>query len=444
MKTVITYGVFDLFHVGHLNLLRRARALGDRLIVGVTTDEFTSKRGKIDLTDTLSVRMENVRNSGYADEIIAEEFYGQKIMDVQKYNVDVFVIGDDWEGQFDYLKEFCEVVYLPRTPNISTSRFKHMKKIKMGVLGTGRVSRRFLEESRYVSKYMEIEGAYSRNPDNRKVFCEGYKIREFSDCDELIEASNAVYVATPHETHPFYIRRALENGKHVFSEKPMALSKREAEELFDLAEERGLVLFEGIKTAYCPGFSRLLAVAKSGSIGRIHEIESTFTRLTDRRFREWTDEKYGGSFLEFGSYTMLPVLKLMGTEGVDFSFRSVLADNGIDSYTRFTAEKGDMFASGKNGIGVKSEGEMIISGEKGYILVSAPWWKTTHFEVRGEDPTYREEYDIDFLTEGFRYELFDFINQIYGNRVSSYKLTRQESVKMAEVFEQFLGERNKR
>ena len=175
MKTVITYGVFDLFHVGHLNLLRRARALGDRLIVGVTTDEFTARRGKIDLTDTLSVRMENVRNSGYADEIIAEEFFGQKILDIQKYDVDVFVIGDDWKGQFDYLKDYCEVVYLPRTPNVSTSRFKNMEKIRMGIIGTGRVAERFMEESRYVSKYMQVTGAYSRNNEKRNNSSIKYK-----------------------------------------------------------------------------------------------------------------------------------------------------------------------------------------------------------------------------------------------------------------------------
>ena len=251
-------------------------------------------------------------------------------------------------------------------------------------------------------------------------------------------------MATPHQTHHEYIKKALEAGKHVFAEKPMVLKREEAEELFSIAERNGLVLFEGIKTAYCPGFSRLLAVVKSGRIGRVHCIESTFTRLTGKNFREWTDGKYGGSFLEFGSYTMLPVLKLMGCEGLKFTFESACDENGVDYFTRFSASKGDMFATGKNGIGVKSEGELIISGEEGYIIVSAPWWKTTHFEVRGEDPSYREEYDIDFLTEGFRYELFDFINQIYGNQVSSYKLTREESMTLAGVFEQFMKERDDR
>lgn len=112
MKKVITYGTFDLFHFGHQNLLKRAKELGDYLIVGVTSEDFDINRGKLNVQQSLMERIKNVKESGYADEIIVEEYEGQKIDDIQKYNVDIFAIGSDWLGNFDYLKEYCKVVYL--------------------------------------------------------------------------------------------------------------------------------------------------------------------------------------------------------------------------------------------------------------------------------------------------------------------------------------------
>ena len=107
MKTVITYGTFDLLHTGHVNLLKRARALGDRLIVGVTTDSYDQSRGKLNVLESLEERVENVRKTGLADLIITEELEGQKLHDIQKYGADIFVIGSDWTGKFDYLREMC-------------------------------------------------------------------------------------------------------------------------------------------------------------------------------------------------------------------------------------------------------------------------------------------------------------------------------------------------
>ena len=104
MKKVITYGSFDLFHEGHYNLLKRAKALGDYLIVGVTTEQYDEARGKLNVVDSLIDRIDNVRKTGFADLIIVEDHVGQKIEDIQKYNVDIFTVGSDWIGAFDYLK----------------------------------------------------------------------------------------------------------------------------------------------------------------------------------------------------------------------------------------------------------------------------------------------------------------------------------------------------
>ena len=123
MKTVLTYGTFDILHVGHINLLRRARELGDRLIVALSTDEFNKGKHKTSLLnyDNRKVVLEAIR---YVDEVIPETNWDQKIDDVKRLGADIFVMGNDWEGQFDFLKEHCEVVYLPRTPDISTTEIK--------------------------------------------------------------------------------------------------------------------------------------------------------------------------------------------------------------------------------------------------------------------------------------------------------------------------------
>ena len=124
MKRVITYGSFDLFHEGHYRLLQRAKALGDYLIVGVTTESYDRQRGKLNVVDSLMTRMENVKKTGFADEIIIEESAGQKYSDIKKYNGDIFTVGSDWVGAFDYLKDICEVVYLERTKDISSTMLR--------------------------------------------------------------------------------------------------------------------------------------------------------------------------------------------------------------------------------------------------------------------------------------------------------------------------------
>ena len=125
MKKVITYGTFDLLHYGHINLLRRAKELGDYLIVALSTDEFNwgEKRKKSFFTyDQRKNLLEAIR---YVDLVIPEDSWEQKISDVKEFKVDTFVIGDDWTGKFDFLKDYCEVVYLPRTPEISTTQIKN-------------------------------------------------------------------------------------------------------------------------------------------------------------------------------------------------------------------------------------------------------------------------------------------------------------------------------
>jgi glycerol-3-phosphate cytidylyltransferase len=123
MKTIITYGTFDLFHVGHIRLLKRLRALGDELIVGISSDEFNVSKGKESFF-SYAERAEILESCKYVSKVFPEDNWEQKKDDIKKYNADVFAMGDDWFGKFDALSEFCEVIYLPRTKKISTTEIK--------------------------------------------------------------------------------------------------------------------------------------------------------------------------------------------------------------------------------------------------------------------------------------------------------------------------------
>lgn len=443
MKKVITYGSFDLFHEGHYKLLQRAKELGDYLIVGVTTEQYDESRGKLNIIDSLDERIENVRKTGLADKIIVEDHIGQKVEDVQKYDVDIFTVGSDWAGAFDHLKDYCEVVYLERTKNVSSTmlRTKQYPIIRIGVIGTGRIAERFVPEAKYVSG-VTIHSVFNPHIDSARKFAERFELDLYSDnIEEFLESVEAVYIASPHETHYEYAKTALKNKKHVLCEKPMAFKKSQAEELFELAHINNCILLEAIKTAYCPGFTQLVGIARSGVIGQIRDVEACFTRLTPKHLRERTDIEYGGGFTEFGSHTLLPIMKLMGTNYEDVRFDSILDENGVDLYTKASFKYKNGFAMSKSGVGVKSEGQLIVAGTKGYILAESPWWLTQSFEVRFEDPNKIERHFVKFLGQGLRYEISDFAYMIAGHEGRSYKFTEEESIAMAGVMEKFLEQR---
>lgn len=445
MKKVITYGTFDLFHEGHYRLLQRAKALGDYLIVGVTTDHFDEARGKVNVVNSVIERIESVKKTGFADEIIIEDHEGQKIEDIQKYGVDIFTVGSDWVGTFDYLNAFCKVVYLERTPDISSTmlRESRFKIVRMGIVGTGRIAPRFVSEAKYVSG-VTIVAAYNPEKDNGQDFSKRQGIPIYqNDYETFLEEVDGVYIASPNETHYNYTKRALELGKHVLCEKPIAFTKRETKELYALAKGKNLVLYEAIKTAYCPGYQQLMNVAQSGKIGRICDVEACFSRLADPQSRERTDVKYGGAFLEFAAYNLLPIFKLLGTDYKEVRIDSIYGEGGIDLYTKIQLVYEQGMATAKCGVGVKSEGQLVIAGTKGYILAESPWWLTKKFQIRYEDPSRVDSYEPRFQGDGFRYEISGFISKINGVDHIGYKLTEREAEAMAEITEIFMEKRRK-
>lgn len=432
---VITYGTFDLFHEGHRRLLERARALGDYLIVGVTTENYDAARGKLNVQQSLMRRLKNVQESGLADKVIIEEFEGQKVEDIQKHKVDIFAIGSDWLGKFDYLKDYCDVVYLERTKGVSSTQLRNDSGIiRMGVIGAGRIANRFVAESRFVSG-VDIEGVWSRTPQTAAAFAAEHELhRTFDDVDELISSVDAVYIATPHETHAEYAARAIDAGVHVLCEKPMTLTREQTAQLFSQAEERGVVLLEAIKTAFAPGFQRMIAVARSGSIGQIRSVDAAFTKLVDSG-REVEGEA-GGSISELASYPLLAIIKLLGTDFTGVQATSLRPEGSeVEVFSRISVEYPHADASARTGLGVKVEGDLVVGGTRGYLYVPAPWWKTEYFEARFEDARDNKKYYYKFDGDGLRYELAEFAWMIRNRSNESFKLRRSESLAMADIIE---------
>lgn len=315
--------------------------------------------------------------------------------------------------------------------------------MKTGIIGTGRIAKRFVPEARTVEG-IEIAAVYNPHIESAGRFAQEQKI-DFGtdDLDVFAEKVEAVYIASPHQTHYEYAKSLLGKGKHVLCEKPLCLKRSEAEELYQIAEEKKLALMEAVKTSCCPGFVELLRTAKSGAIGGVKDVEACFTRLTPRNTREFEDISYGGSFTEFGSYALLPIVKLLGTEYTNIKFKSLRDENGIDWYTKGFLDYGDRMASVKTGLSVKSEGQLLISGTEGYILTESPWWLTRKFEVRYEDPNKREEYRFPFEGQGLRYEIEEFRRRIEGEKDDEKGMSPEESVTMAGIMEEFLQGRTK-
>lgn len=438
MKTVITYGTFDLLHYGHTRLLQRAKALGDRLIVGVTSDAYDKERGKLNVQESLLQRIKNIQKTGLADEILVEEYEGQKIIDIQKYSVDVFAIGSDWTGKFDYLKSYCDVVYLERTKGISSTqlRTKGNSLINLGVIGSGRIAKRFIKESKYVSG-INIEGVYNPNMASAKRFAEDQELNLYTDqLEELFSKVDAIYIASPHSTHYSYIISALNAGLHVLCEKPMTLSESEAAGAFKLAKKKHLILLHAVKTAYCPAFEHLLLLAKSGRIGEIKDVEASFTKIVEGDVRELNPAMSGGSMNELATYPLLPIFKLLGTEYTKIDFYSYIKDD-VDLFTKGIIQYKNATGSFKVGLGVKTEGEMIITGTRGYLYVPAPWWKTDYFEMRFEDLRATNKYFYKFEGDGLRYELMEFVSLINGRETLYRHLREDETIAMSRVLETY-------
>lgn len=436
MVKVITYGSYDLLHYGHIRLLERAKALGDYLIVGVTSDDYDKIRGKINLQQSLMERVEAIRAIGLADEIIIEEFEGQKIDDIRKYNIDIFTVGSDWEGYFDYLNAYCKVIYLPRTEGVSSSALREKNlAVRLGLVGNTGFLNKVWKESKLVNGIF-IHALCTTKPEVMEEQAREEIEMITEDYDMLLCKVDAVYIRSLPKYHYTHIKKALNAGKHVLCESPMTLSRTQTDHLLQLASSNGLVLMEAIKTAYATAYTRLLLLIKAGKIGDVVSVDSICTSI-----REIQEEHEWSSIYEWGPTAMLPVFQILGTEYKKCEIVSQFRNRGQDSFTKIDFVYEHAVASIKIGDGVKSEGELIVSGTKGYIYVPAPWWKTDYFEIRYEVPTQNKRYFYQLDGEGIRYELVAFTRAIERGRLLS-DISKDVTLKISETMDKFENREN--
>ena len=411
MVKVITYGTYDLLHHGHIRLLERAKTLGDYLIVGVTSDDFDKTRGKINVQQTLEDRVDAIRATGIADKIIIEEYEGQKIDDIKKYGIDIFTVGSDWVGKFDYLKEYCKVVYLARTQGVSSSEIRDKKSlIRIGIVGYASYLNRVFVESKVVNGANVTSLLSNDTSQLHENMLSALEVTD--DWQQFLEGVDAVYIHSNPTRHFEECRLAIESGKHVLCESPVAMTREEAQVLIEKSKEKNVVFMESLRTAYSTAYARMLLLIKSGRIGDVVAIDSTCTSLSTNKNASNVEGTWS-SMTAWGSTGLLPAFQILGTDYKNISIVSRChIEKNKDEFSKISVLYDNAVATIKVGTGVKSEGELIISGTKGYVYVPAPWWKMDYFEIRYENPASNKRYFYQLDGEGIRYEWVAFLKMI--------------------------------
>lgn len=423
MKRVITYGTFDLFHKGHYNILKRAKEYGDYLIVGVTSESYDIERGKLSVKDSLTTRIKNVLDTGFVDEVIIEEYVGQKIRDIIKYNIDVIVIGSDWKGKFDHLRQYCEVVYLERTKNISSTQIREKKSniYNLGIITDSLTDNGLLSEVKYVSG-LHIESVFCENEDISKEFCDKYQINNFyTNIDDFLKSVDIVLITSKLGKRYNYIKKCLINKKHVISEPPITLSIEEHKELTNLSKENKVILIENIVTLYLRAFMQILWMANGDTLGNILKVKCTLS------LENFTPPK---PFYEALVIGVAMVIKLLGKNINDIVISS---RNDEVKYLHVLFDAKDSIATIEITQNVEIKNEMIIVGEKGTIVVDDDWWNTGYFEFKKIDEKFNKKYSYNFEGNGFRYVLQEMLIMLGDNRTENTRLFKDESEKLVSI-----------
>ena len=308
----------------------------------------------------------------------------------------------------------------------------------MGLVGESVVLEKYFNESTYVNG-VEVTCICSED----KNVLESYQDKNVivtHKYSELINDVDAVYIASHPSKHYEQVKKALRSEKHVICESPIALKTRECKQLFSVAKENGVILMDSIKTAYSTAYNRLLLLLKGGKIGRIISVDATCTSLreinTDNIVRF---QQMWNSMCSWGPTAMLPIFQILGThpEQVNISSLFVDAKKNFDLFTKADFTYSNAVASFKVGKGVKSEGELVVSGTKGYLYVPAPWWKTDYFELRYENQEENKRYFYQLDGEGIRYEIVAFLKSIEMGKSNTYidETTSEAIVSVIEMFE---------
>ena len=274
---------------------------------------------------------------------------------------------------------------------------------------------------------------FDPEPQKMAKFCRGKGLERKESQEELFRDCDAVFINTPVNEHYAQILEAIECKCHVICNTPIFLTVEEANHCFQKADEVGVTLFEGIKTLYFPAFEHMLLLVKSGLIGAVKDIDVSCSQIPEN-MEQVEKNKYLGSLYDWCTDVMLPIIKIYEASCLDT--RLIDFRKGEFSYfTRGLFQFPNATASVKVGKGMKVEGELMITGTKGYLYVPAPWWRTEYFEIRYEDLRDVKKYFYNYEGEGLRYMIYAFLHAIYGTE-RSLRHTRQEILRSTRILEQ--------
>ena len=427
MKKVITYGTFDLFHIGHYNILKRAKEYGDYLIVGVTGESYDLSRGKLSVHDDIATRIDNVKKTGLADAIIIEEYLGQKISDIIEHDVDVLVIGDDWRGKFDHLKRYCDVVYLERTKNISSTQIREEKldNYNIGMIVDQCNDNQIVSEVSVVHE-MHVRNVYSKSIKMAEDFKEKYSLEGATDnLEAFLKTVDIVYIRCKLEDRYDYVKKCLMEQKHVICDPPFTLDAGKQTELFDLAKKMKVILLDNVKMVYVPVFNQLLWMTQGGLIGDIIKFECSVSKQ-DKTIKDLFDGLM--------AMALCPMIKVMGADYTKVTPKLIRQNDGIE-YGSITFEYSTGEATIKVGNSVRVKNQMEIIGTKGTIRMKDNWWKSNYFELEETDATEIKIYNMNFEGNGFRFLLRAMLTMFRNKKTESMGLFPDESIKIAEILE---------
>jgi len=424
MKKVITYGTFDLFHRGHYNILKRAKDLGDYLIVGVTSESYDLERGKMNVRDSLIKRIENVRATGLADEIIIEEYQGQKIHDIIRYQADIFVVGYDWRGKFDYLKEYCDVYYLERTKNISSTLLREQQKIySVGIITDRMNDNSIVTETKYISG-LNVEKVFAQDEHLAKDFCKKYELYSYSsDLETFFDGLDIVYINTEFEHRGFYVDAAIKHNKYVISPAPIVRDPEQLMAYIEEAHKRGVLIIDNILVAYLRAFTQLIWMLKGNIIGDILRVHCTISmdsyNLSKDILEVLTCPLFVCMRILGMNYSKIDKQDLYDSENnlilkqINLKYENALAD--IDLSCRY-----------------KMRNELTIYGSKGHVIIPDEWWNMGYFECRYEDGT-KQRFSYNFEGTGLRYLLQEATIMINDKRKMATRVFANEVTRLVEV-----------
>ena len=428
MKKVITYGTFDLFHKGHYNILKRAKEHGDYLVVGVTGENYDIGRGKLNVHDSLATRIENVQKTGFADEIIVEEYLGQKIGDIIKYDIDTFVIGDDWKGKFDHLSRYCEMVYLERTKGISSTQIRKdvFDQYKIGIICDSVDDNDIVNESNAVNG-LDVVNVYSDDSQISQLFKEKYGIDNiFDDYESMIDASDIIFVRCAIKERFKNISKALNAGKHVLYDSPATFNSKEMEELFRIAKEKNVILMENIKMVHIFVFNQLLWMAQAGLIGDILSFNCSTSK---------NDLNRSNLFYDLSATSLLVMLKIMGKnyESVDLN---VTKDGDEIEFASMSFAYPRARAVINVGDKIRVDNQIEIIGTEGTIRMKGDWWRSKSFELHVPKSNEVQIFNTNFEGNGFKYLLRELSLMLSNNRMNTKAIFEDELLEIVKILEQ--------